>query len=158
MRKEILFIILLCSLVNTTCARYPKPFRVAGSAMLPSLSDGDQIFVVAAKNNFNRGEIVTLLFPGDTRQHYVLRIVGVPGDILAIHNGTLIINQEPVNEPYVVQANNQHHIEIEPREISAKRYFVLGDNRDESFDSRYWGTVEESLIDGKYYMTYFHSK
>ncbi len=81
----------------------------------------------------------------------------MPKEKVEIKEGIVFINDEKLEENYVDENNNLSKGNFPPRIISGGQYFVLGDNRDNSSDSRYWGTVEKDLIQGKYYTTYFHA-
>ena len=102
--------------------------------------------------------MITFLYPKDRSKWYFKRIIGLPGETVEIRQGMIYIDGKFLNEPYVDEFYNQAKSNFPPRKVSDYQYFILGDNRDNSSDSRYWGTVDKELIQGKYYMTYSKSK
>jgi len=134
-----------------------KPVRVEGAAMLPTLNDGDRWLTTAA-SDLKRGDIIVFRYPKDETKSYVKRVVGLPGERVEIRAGVVRINGEPIVEDYLDQNYNHSSQWFPERVIPDNQYFVLGDNRDNSSDSRYWGTVDRSLIEGKLYTRYFTGK
>jgi signal peptidase I len=136
----------------------PKPVVVQGTAMMPAFNDGDRILIDQNLGELKRGEIITHLYPRDTSKWYFKRIIGLPGENIEIAGGKVFINGQILEEPYVDESYNQNKMDLPPQMIAENHYFVMGDNRDNSSDSRYWGTVPKELITGKYYMTYLKVK
>lgn len=131
-----------------------KPVVVEGGAMLPSFKSGDKILVDKNFGELKRGDLVTFLFPKDRTKWYFKRVVGLPNEIIEIRAGKVYIDGQILDEPYLDESFNQAKANFPPRKIEPYQYFVLGDNRDNSSDSRYWGTVDEKLITGRYTTTY----
>lgn len=157
MKKYLLVIsFVLISYVFSACTT--KPVKVEGVAMLPAFNDGDKIFIDKKLNELKRGDVITFLYPKDRSKWYFKRIVGLPDEIVEIREGKVYIDGQLLNEPYVDESYNQTKASFPPLKVPAYQYFVLGDNRDNSSDSRYWGTVDKELIIGKYYMTYSKAK
>lgn len=153
MTKPLLIsVFVLVTLFLSACS--VQPVRVEGTAMKPTFNDGDRIFIDKNPGELKRGEFVTFLYPKDRAKWYFKRIVGLPGETIEIREGKVFINGEILDEPYLDEAFNQLKTAFPPRRIDEYHYFVMGDNRDNSSDSRYWGTVDEKLITGKYYATY----
>ena len=98
------------------------------------------------------GEIIIFHFPRNRERDFVKRVIGVPGDVLEIRNGQVIRNGEPVDEPYVTNHSSRSQREIE---IPEGHYYVLGDNRRGSNDSRDWGLVPEADIIGRAWFRYW---
>lgn len=135
-----------------------QPVAVEGTAMKPTFNDGDKIFINKNFSELKRGDFITFLYPRDRSKWYFKRIIGLPTEIIEIRGGKVYINGELLDEPYVDESYNQAKADFPPQKIPEYQYFVMGDNRDNSSDSRYWGTVDKELITGKYYMTYSESK
>jgi len=121
---------------------------VRGSSMLPGLEDGDRILVEPWTDLFGyeRGDVCVLRYPLDPTVDYVKRIIGLPGDHVVLGGGHLWVNGELVDEPYVES--------IDPGAFLATvvddgHYFVLGDNRPRSCDSREFGQVSAELMRGR---------
>ena len=131
-----------------------QPVVVEGVTMKPAFNDGDRILIDKNFGELKRGDVVTFLYPKNRSKWYIKRIVGLPGEMLEIRAGKVYINGELLAEPYVDESFNQQKASFPRRRIEPDQYFVMGDNRDNSSDSRYWGTVDEKLITGKYSMTY----
>ena len=124
-----------------------------GTAMLPNFKDG-QLLKIKRFDRFeepdlNRGDVVVFLFPDDPSASYVKRLIGLSGDTVQIHEGKVIVNGQELDEPYVDSRFNQSHRSQEPIVVRPNYYYVLGDNRDNSSDSRIWGLVPERYIYGK---------
>ena len=126
--------------------------------MLPTLADGDRVLMNKNLGELKRGDIVNFLYPKDKSKQYIKRIVGLPNEKIEIHNGTVFINDSEIEEPYVDQNLNQSKQNTRAQIIPENQYFVLGDNRDNSSDSRAWGTLQKELIVGKYYLAYAKAK
>lgn len=157
--KVLIFLLsALISIVNLGCSKSCSPAKIEGTAMLPSLKDGDRVLVENNINEIKRGEIIFFHYPKDTTRLYFKRVVGLPNETVSILNGKVSINDKELNEPYLDQTYNQAKSSLPPIKVPARSYFVLGDNRDNSSDSRYWGTVQEELIIGRYYLTYWGSR
>lgn len=144
--------LLLTVVLFAACS--PKPVRVDGTAMLPAFADGDRVLMDQNVGELKRGDVIMFLYPKDHSKWYIKRIVGLPGDIVEFRGGQIFINGEKLDEPYVDEEHNQTKANFPPKKVSENNYYVLGDNRDNSSDSRYWGTVDRNLIKGKYTMTY----
>lgn len=104
-----------------------------------------------------RGEIVVFRYPRDPAEAYLKRVAAVGGDLVEIHDGVLYVNHEPVREPYAVHRAPWHSSqeEMEPVVVPAGQLFVLGDNRDNSSDSRDWGCVPVHNVIGEPMFVYW---
>jgi signal peptidase I len=129
-----------------------RPVRVEGTSMMPSLYDQERLFINQFSYKFggeiHRGDTVVFWFPGDTTKSYIKRVIGIPGDVVAIDEGTVILNGRPLKETYVPPAYRDQ-ISVPPQRIPQDKYFVLGDHRSSSSDSRMWGFVPRKYIYGK---------
>jgi len=128
-----------------------QPVKVEGTSMMPSLDDQERIFVnkfVYRWEPIERGDIVVFRYPRDPSKSYIKRVIGVPGDRIRIDAGQLFVNNEAVEEDYVpaAYADERSYSEIV---VPPRSYFVLGDHRSMSNDSRDFGPVREGYIFGK---------
>ena len=132
-----------------------EPVKVHGTAMLPALSDGDRIVIERNPQKLERGDIIVFLFPEDQTKSYIKRIVGLPNEVIEIDEGKTLVNGKPLDEPYIDPKFNLTARSFAPLRLDPDNYFVMGDNRDNSSDSRIWGPVKKDLIYGKYLKKYF---
>ncbi len=151
-----------------------EPYQIPSGSMLDTLLIGDRLLVnkfsyqvripIINKVIFRtwepqHGDIIVFAYPENETLAYIKRIAGVPGDVLEIRNKVLYRNGEAVNEPYVRFENNsgipQPGDNVRPFKVPEDKYFVMGDNRDKSFDSRFWGFVDRSAIYGKAWRIYW---
>jgi signal peptidase I len=142
-----------------------QPVRVEGQSMMPRLHDQDRIFVnkfiyplrewLGDREPIKRGDIVVLLFPEDPSKSYIKRVVGLPGEKIFVENGKLYINGVLIDEPYLDPEYLSQDTMPEPWVIPPHHYFVMGDNRRNSSDSRYWKFVPEKYIYGKAVFRYY---
>lgn len=136
-----------------------QPVRVEGTSMMPSLIDQERIFINKFSYRFgisevNRGDTVVFWFPGDTSKSYIKRIIGIPGDTVEINRGRVLVNHEELAEPYVPE-EYRDRVSVDSMTVPEGEYFVLGDHRSSSNDSRTWGTVARSYIYGKAVFSYW---
>ena len=131
-----------------------RPVMVEGKAMLPTLKEGDRWFVTSSTDDLKRGDIILFRYPKDETKYYRKRIIALPSEKIEIREGAVLINGQPIPEDYVDPSFNQGKLWFPQRAIPENKFFVMGDNRDNSSDSRYWGLVDRSLIEGKFYMRY----
>lgn len=124
-----------------------------GTAMLPTFKDGQWVkikrFDRFEEPDVKRGDVVVFLFPDDPAASYAKRLIGLSGDTVEIREGKVIVNGQELNEPYVDSRLNQSHRSQEPIYVKENYYYVLGDNRDNSSDSRIWGLVPERYVFAK---------
>lgn len=142
-----------------------QPVRVEGQSMMPRLHDQDRIFVnkfiyplrewLGDKEPIKRGDIVVLLYPLDPSKSYIKRVVGLPGEEINIEDGKLYINGQLVEEPYLDPGYTDNNSLATPKRIPDHHYFVMGDHRRNSSDSRYWDFVPEKYIYGKAIFRYY---
>jgi len=125
--------------------------EVRGSSMSPGIHDRDRILVDQVSyllGDVTRGDVVVLRYPLDPSLDYIKRVVGLPGDEITILGGDLFINGDLVTEPYVDAASVDPYTRLHTR-VAEGHYFVLGDNRLRSSDSREFGQVPHDLLRGK---------
>jgi signal peptidase I len=140
--------VLFCFFLITFVA---QAFRVQGTSMLPLLEDSERIIVNKFIYRFHpieRGDVVVFWYPKDPSVSFIKRVVGIPGDTVEIRRGALFVNERRVAEDYVrPQFNDDETHSKVP--VAKGYYFVLGDHRNSSNDSRSWGEVPEKYIYGK---------
>ena len=146
-------------------------FRVDGSSMLPTLVDGQ--FLIANKLLYARlsredtdptslfafhpprhGDVIIMVFPKDPTRDVVKRVMGLPGDVIEIDSGQVVRNGERLDEPYVAHRDTRSFDAVE---VPDNSYYVLGDNRLVSSDSRHWGFVSAKYIIGRVWYSYWPS-
>lgn len=193
---ESLLVTVLLALFGTSFI--VQAFKIPSQSMEPTLLIGDHLLVnkfifggqgawyekILPYRAIRRGDIVVFKFPFDDHPHYVKRVVGLPGDRVRIINQHVYVNDDLLNEPYVVHdaayedpfgdnfppagryfaeigirpewaeqiLSHVHHGELV---VPPDNYFVMGDNRDRSWDSRYWGFVDRSAVMGRPVMIYW---
>lgn len=131
-----------------------QPFVVSGESMTPSFDNGDYLIIDEISYRFNepkRGDVVVFRYPLQPNRFFIKRIIGLPGETMVFKDGTVSIKNEKfpqgfsINEPYVKKhATGNFSVTLKDNE-----YFVLGDNRNASSDSRVWGPLPESNIVGR---------
>ncbi|HTW47129.1 MAG TPA: signal peptidase I [Acidobacteriaceae bacterium] len=128
-----------------------QPVRVEGTSMQPELRDQDRLFIDKFFFRFekiDRGDVVVFHYPRDPEKSYIKRVIGLPGDTVAIRQGRVFIDNQPIDEPYVPRryrdTRSMGELVVPPDE-----YFVMGDHRSISSDSRDFGPVDRDLIYGK---------
>lgn len=141
-----------------------QPVVVEGTSMLPQLRDGERLLVnkliyydikSVSWGHIDRGDIVVFWFPNDPDKSFVKRVIGLPGEIVEIRAGKVLIDNKELNEEYLTDEFNQTLPSFEAQRVDSHHYFVLGDNRDNSSDSRYWGLVPAKYIYGKAFFRYW---
>lgn len=136
-----------------------QPVRVEGTSMMPSLVDQERIFINKFSYRFGiadivRGDTVVFWFPNDTTKSYIKRVIGLPGDMVEITRGRVYVNDREIDEPYVPD-EYRDRISMDRTIVPDGEYFVLGDHRSSSNDSRSWGTVARRFIYGRAAFVYW---
>jgi signal peptidase I len=154
--RDLLFALMVAGL---TVVFIIQPVKVEGTSMLPRLHDGERIFVnkliYYGLPKLQRGDIVVFWYPNDPSKSYIKRVIGLPGDIVEERDGHIYINGKELQESYLDPQRTQKHENRAPLHIQPHYYYVMGDNRDNSSDSRYWGLVPEKYIYGKAVVRYW---
>ena len=158
-----------------------QAFKIPSPSMEDNLKVGDHIivnkFIFGAGTDFSgllplrpirRGDIIVFRYPKQPDTDFVKRVIGLPGDLVEIHDKRVFINGRELDEPYVVHDDVQIYPpndalpdpyrsrdQLKPYLVPPDHYFAMGDNRDRSSDSRYWGTVPRSMITGRPFMVYW---
>ncbi len=181
--REIIEAVVLAAVVFMLLQVTVRNFKVDGSSMDPTLEDGQYLLVNRlvylrveldrlakivpfwkagegssrhAIHAPKRGEVIVFEFPdsnpNNPRKDFVKRVVGLPGETMRMFDGKVFVNEEVLDEPYLSQKDHSNASEIT---LGAGEYYVLGDNRAHSNDSRSWGAVPDANIRGKVWMVYW---
>ena len=158
--RDLIFALMVLALVMVFVI---QPVKVEGTSMLPYLHDGERIFVNKLiyyddyrwAPHIYRGDIVVFWFPDDPSKSFIKRVIGLPGDTVEVHDGQVRVNGRDLDESYLDQHLNMAHANKPPTYVKPGYYFVMGDNRDNSSDSRFWGLVPKKYIYGKAVFRYW---
>jgi signal peptidase I len=140
--------VLFCFFIVTFVA---QPVRVQGASMQPRIEDNERIVVNKAIYRFQgveRGDVVVFYYPRDPSVSYIKRVIGLPGDRVEIRAGRVFVNGAAIEEPYLLPEYRDRY-DMEPTPVEPGHYFVMGDHRSSSMDSRSFGSVPEKYIYGK---------
>jgi signal peptidase I len=154
-----------------------QAFKIPSGSMKQTLQIGDHILVnkfiygvkvpylhetIIPLKNPRRGDIIVFKYPVDPRKDFIKRVIGIPGDEIEIRDKKLYVNQKRVNRDYgvytdsrILSANVRPRDNFGPVTVPQHSLFVMGDNRDESFDSRFWGFVDYKALNGKAFIIYW---
>lgn len=177
--REMIETVILALLIFLALQFSIQNFRVEGSSMDPTLDEGQYLLVnkfvyfrldphdlntilpflnIQRENSLfpfhqpSRGEVIIFRFPKDPSRDFVKRVIGVPGDVVEIRRGEVFVNGQKLNEPYVTHPDRGN---MAPYTVPPDSYFVLGDNRRASNDSRDWGPVPADHIIGRAWVSYW---
>ncbi len=152
--RDLLFAIGISFLIITFLY---QPVRVEGTSMMPELQDQERLFINKFEYHFepiHRGDVVVFHYPRDPVKSYIKRVIAVPGDDLRIDDGQVYVNGKAIAEPYVpVRFRDERS--YPDTVLSTNQYFVMGDHRLISSDSRDFGPVQRDLIYGKASFVYW---
>jgi signal peptidase I len=151
------FAILALAIVLPIRMWIAQPFVVSGDSMIPTFHDGQYLIVDEISyilKGAHRGDVVIFRYPGDTKRFFIKRVIGMPNETITITDGKVkIINKEnpdgfTLDEPYI----NEKFNTTETYTTGTDEYFVMGDNRNRSSDSRIWGLLPKKLMVGRAYL------
>jgi signal peptidase I len=148
--ETVLLTLLIFVVINTLTGR----FRIEGPSMNPTLHENQYLVINKVVYRFHpprRGDIVVFHHPRDPDRDLIKRVVGLPGEKVEIRQGQVYINGVPLQEPYVLHPGSRF-VEYQ---LGPDDFFVLGDNRPNSDDSRNWGPLKEDQIVGKAWISYW---
>jgi signal peptidase I len=151
--REIIETALLTAIIFLIVNAATGRFRIEGSSMEPNLHDGEYVLIDKVSYMLHtpeRGDVIVLVRPAE--RDYIKRVIGLPGDTVEIRGGQVVVNGVILEEPYINQAIQ---FDQAARQIEADRYFVMGDNRNNSSDSRSFGTVAAKDIVGRAWVVYW---
>ena len=172
--EAILIAILLALFIRTFIV---QAFKIPSGSMKDTLLIGDHIlvnkFIYGVKIPFaqttvipiskpKRGDIAVFRYPEDLKKDFIKRVVGIGGDVIEIKNKKVYVNKKPVNtdyvkhtDPHILPGQLSHRDNFGPVTVPKNALFVMGDNRDNSHDSRFWGFVDLKEMKGKAFMIYW---
>jgi signal peptidase I len=177
--KAIVIALMLALLIRTFVV---QAFKIPSGSMMPTLLVGDHllvnkllygtpvdipltqitIFRMPGIRKPARGEIIVFKYPDDPNRDFIKRVIAVEGDIVEAKNKKVFVNGKVIDEPYIQHVDNSiYTIRLEPRDnfgpylVPKDKFFVMGDNRDQSYDSRYWGYVDLKDIRGEALIIYW---
>lgn len=133
-----------------------EPFYIPSRSMEPSLYPGDRVLVNKLVYRFSqpaRGDIMVFKYPLAPSKNYIKRVVGLPGETIQGRDSKIYINGKELVEDYLPDGLGTG--DFDPVTIPREHYFMMGDNRGDSEDSRYWGTLERRLVKGKAVVIYW---
>lgn len=119
---------------------------VPSESMYPTMEVGDYILLYTLGDDYERGDIIAFKFPENEEETYLKRIIGLPGERVEVSDGKVWVNGNVIEEDYIHEAPSYQYEEVT---VPSGEYFVLGDNRNNSYDSSYFGFVREEKIKGK---------
>jgi signal peptidase I len=160
-----------------------QPFTIPSGSMEDTLQIGDYILVKKYEygysalnmtprflefNHPKHGDILVFVYPQDHSKDFIKRCIGLPGDVIELKNADLYLNGKKQDEPYVKhlftpqeilqeEGPDSLRVNFGPVTVQPGHYFMMGDNRDNSLDSRYWGQLDEKLLKGEAWFIYWHS-
>jgi len=158
--RDLVFALMIAALVVVFIV---QPVKVEGTSMLPRLHDGERIFVnkliyydeYGWAPKVERGDIVVFWFPDDPSKSYIKRVIGLPGDTVEMREGVVRVNGGELDEQYLDRRLSLSPRSQPPVYVRPNYYFVMGDNRDNSSDSRTWGLVPKKYVYGKALFRYW---
>ena len=160
LHREIIETVVLTILMFLIIRMAVQNFTIDGHSMEPSLHDAELIIVDKWSYLLHpptRGDVIVFVAPPDPAQDYIKRVVGLPGDVITIRNNVVFVNNKSLNEKYVAPANQGaiNNKVFQNMIVPANSYFVLGDNRRGSSDSRDWGCLPTKNIIGRAAVVYW---
>ncbi|HEU5367745.1 MAG TPA: signal peptidase I [Ktedonobacterales bacterium] len=147
--REIIETIVLTVVIFVAIRFSVQTFRVDGESMRPGLTNEEYVLVNKLAYLFSgpaRGDVIVFHFPVNPAEDFIKRVIGLPGDTIQVTPTQIIVNGDVLKEPYISAASNASPHTFK---LGANEYFVMGDNRPFSSDSRSWGTVPRNYIIGK---------
>ena len=172
--EAILVAILIALFIRTFVV---QAFKIPSGSMKQTLQIGDHIlvnkFIFGVKMPYwnktilplkspQRGDIIVFKYPVDPQKDFIKRVIGVGGDVVESRDKQLYVNHKLVNhdfgvhtDPHILSGNNKPRDNFGPITVPENSLFVMGDNRDESFDSRFWGFVDLKAVNGKAFIIYW---
>lgn len=155
-RDTVKFVLIILLIVIPVRVFVAQPFIVNGASMDPTFDHGEYLIVDQITYRFKepqRGDVIVFRYPNDQKQFFIKRVVGLPGEEIEITNSSVVIYNKKHPEGKTLEESYVENIATHQRpqktELEEREYFVLGDNRQESSDSRAWGILKRDLIVGR---------
>lgn len=156
MTESIAIALILAFLIRTFII---QPFYIPSGSMYPNLQPNDKVLVNKFTYYFTepkRGDIMVFHYPLDTKKDYIKRIIGLENETIEVKDSQIYINGKILKEPYLPEG--LEYGDFSPYKVPAGNYFMMGDNRPDSQDSRYWGSLDKNLIIGKAMIVFWPPK
>ena len=172
--EAIVIAVLLALFIRTFVV---QAFKIPSGSMLPTLQIGDHLLVskflygiklpfkgtvLVPFKKIDQGDVVVFRFPKDRSVDYIKRVIGTPGDTVEIRDKKVIVNGKPIVDPHahissttILDTKSSPRDNMGPILVPEDRIFVMGDNRDNSYDSRFWGFVDQKDVLGKAFILYW---
>jgi signal peptidase I len=153
--REVVETVVLTVIIFFLIQTVVRNFRVVGTSMEPNLHNGQYLIVDKVSYRLGepqRGDVIVFEPPSRPGEDYVKRVIALPGELVEIRNGQVFINNQPLDEPYVVRRGSYS---MSPRRVGPSELFVLGDNRNSSSDSHNWGMLAQDKVVGKAWISYW---
>ncbi len=168
--EAVLIAILLALFIRTFVV---QAFKIPSGSMKDTLLIGDHILVnkfaygldlpflhipLLPGKDPRRGDVIVFKFPGDPDKDYIKRVVGVGGDVVAVKDKQVYLNGQPLQEDYIIHTDSRIlpvRDDFGPVQVPDDRLFMMGDNRDNSSDSRFWGFLDPAAVRGKAFLIYW---
>ncbi len=156
--ETVRFLLVVLVIVVPIRAYVAQPFVVNGNSMSPTFENGQYLIIDELSYHFRepaRGEVVVFRYPKNPKTFFIKRLIGLPGETVTIKDNKVTIKNGEQNieidDSYIKEQTLADHTTT----LGAGEYFVMGDNRDQSYDSRFWGAVPEKLLKGKVFVRLF---
>ncbi len=152
--ERIILVIAIYTLVNLATIR----FIVDGASMYPTFETGQYLIINRLNYTLStpqRGDVVVFHLPNNTRRDFIKRVIGLPGETIEFRDTQVYINGEPLNEPYINEPCAEDMCADGIMQLGEGEYFVMGDNRNQSADSRFFGPIGLDLIVGEATLRYY---
>ncbi len=139
-----------------------RPHKISGQSMMPNFKDGEFLLtekVTYYTRNPDRGDVVVFMPPVSTTDEFIKRVIGLPGERIMIQNGRVYINDKLLPEAYIddepITNGGPFLTDSKQYTVPEGQYFVMGDNRQNSSDSRYWGPITKKAMTGRAWVSYW---
>lgn len=156
--REVVETLVLTLLIFLGVRVLVQNYKVEGYSMQPTLEDGQYLLINKIGLHFRqpeRGDVIVFKYPVDPTKSFVKRVIGLPGDTVEVRDREVYVNDQKLIEPYIKEAPNSG---IPRTIVPPGDYFVMGDNRNNSSDSRMWGPLPEDDVIGEAWLTYWPPK